>query len=220
MKNLFLVLLVTVTSLQTKAQVPTAVMDYTVKLDEVAVLKTDKKELQISDSKKRFFLPEPQTTSWMLGRKFESKGDFKQLKKVIFYTKSAVDKGVCKVRVFAMGSDGFPAESLLPEDVIIEVRKGKQKVAIDLSKYNIQLPENGIVVAFESLVLEQNKYFQKATNPKTKERIAILNYAPHITYFHNPEKECYVYRNGKWTYNAENVILNHPIPAIDIIITD
>ena len=220
MKNLFLVLLVTVTSLQTKAQAPTAVVDYTVKLDEVAVLKTDKKELQISDSKKRFFLPEPQTTSWMLGRKFESQGDFKQLKKVIFYTKSAVDKGVCKVRVFAMGSDGLPAESLLTEDVIIEVRKGKQKVAIDLSKYNIQLPENGIVVAFESLVLEQNKYFQKATNPKAKERIAILNYAPHITYFHNPEKECYVYRNGKWTYNAANVIRNHPIPAIDIIITN
>lgn len=224
MKKIFFIMLVLLMTLQSKAQDTTVVIDYSVTLKEVTVLKTDKtKELQLGDSKKMFFLPEPQTTSWMLGRKFEREGDFKNLKKVIFYAKSAVDKGLCKVQIFAIGSNGLPAESLLSEEVLVEVKKGNQKIRIDVSKYNIKLPENGIVVAFESLVLEQNKYFQKAFNSNTKDKISILNYAPHIKYFHDNEKDSYVYSAGKWVHYSPAYNATHsktPIPAIDIIVSN
>ncbi len=224
MKKVSFVMLVLLMSLNSKAQDTAAVIDYSVTLKEVDVFKTDKpKELQLGDSKKMFLLPEPQTTSWMLGRKFESQGDFKNLKKVIFYAKSAVDKGLCKVQIFAIGSNGLPAESLLSEEVLVEVKKGNQKVLIDVSKYNINVPQNGIVVAFESLVLEQNKYFQKASNSKTKEKITKLNYAPHIKYFLDNEKDSYVYSAGKWIHYSVGYNATHaktPIPAIDIIVSN
>lgn len=224
MKKVFIVALLSVMSLELKAQDTAAVTDYSVTLREVAVLKTDKtKELQLGDSKKMVFLPEPQTTSWMLGRKFESQGDFRNLKKVIFYAKSAVDSGLCKVQIFEIGSNGLPSESLLSEEVLVEVKKGNQKIAIDVSKYNIELPENGIVVAFESLVLEQNKYFLKAFNTHTKEKISVLNYAPHIKYFYDNEKDSYVFSAGKWVHYSVEYNLDHPktpIPAIDVIVSN
>ena len=147
MKKVSFVMLVLLMSLNSKAQDTAAVIDYSVTLKEVDVFKTDKpKELQLGDSKKMFLLPEPQTTSWMLGRKFESQGDFKNLKKVIFYAKSAVDKGLCKVQIFAIGSNGLPAESLLSEEVLVEVKKGNQNLQED----NVILADSTLFDVFKT----------------------------------------------------------------------
>jgi hypothetical protein len=45
----------------------------------------------------------------------------------------------------------FPAEELTKDSIIVYNPEKKRKVTVDISKYNIQLPEDGVIVTFETL---------------------------------------------------------------------
>lgn len=195
-------------------------------LDAVIISKIkNTKEYETTDSKNRFYLPEPQSVPWVLGRKFSSKDDFKYIKSLLFYTHSEVENGMFRARIFRIGNDGLPNEDVLPEEVVVKVKKGKQKTIVNVMIYKIKIPEEGIVVAFESLLINQNKYMQKGRMGNSKKTIESLNYSPHILYFYNNTFESYSYRVGKWARFSKDFYdkyadIKLPIPAIELILTN
>lgn len=198
----------------------------TFELDEVLIFNLkNTAEYVTTDAKNRFYLPEPQITPWILGRKFLSKDDFKFVRSLIFYTNSEVEKGKFRIRIFKAGSNGLPAEDLLAQEVVVIVKKGKKKTIINVLEHKIKIPVEGIIVAFECLVIENNKYMQTAYVAATKEKVSVLNYSPHIMYFHDQLAESYTYRSGKWMSFSKEFLSNNPnyrapIPAIDLILTN
>lgn len=195
-------------------------------IEEVVITSSLKtKQTEIGDVKKQFYLPEPQNIPWLFARKFnldKSNPDLKYLKELIYFTNSEVEKGIFRARVFEVNEEGLPGDDLISEEIIVNVKKGKHKTIVDISKHNIQIPEKGIIVCFESLIVDQNKYVQVAYSLKPKKKYEYINYSPHIGYFHNYNIETYNKRSGRWEifskeYNKKN---NHPIPAINITLSN
>ncbi|MDP5027786.1 MAG: carboxypeptidase-like regulatory domain-containing protein [Flavobacterium sp.] len=173
-----------------------------VELKEVVIsIPKKSKELEIGVSKKRYYLPESQVEPWIIAKKFdvdENNQDVNFVKDINFFIKSEIQKGVFRVRFFEVNSDGMPGEDLVSEEIIVEVKKGKSKITVDVSKYNIQIPKEGIVVGFESLFINRNKYNQKASLNGTKKTIYIVNYGPHIEYCMDSNETSYVFRSSRW----------------------
>lgn len=200
------------------------------KLDEVLISSLKQtKELEIGNSKKRFFLPEPQTTPWFFARKFqvdENNQEVKYVKEIVFFTKSEVDKGLFRARIYEVKEDSLPGEDLITDEIIVKTKKGEHKTIVDISKYKIQIPKEGIIVAFESLLVDQNKYYQQVVSLKPKKKLNILNYSPHIMYFYDDTVESYNCRSGRWLHFTQNYYKKYkgvytvPIPAINLILTN
>ncbi|WP_395066915.1 carboxypeptidase-like regulatory domain-containing protein [Flavobacterium sp.] len=200
------------------------------KLDEVLISSLKQtKEIEIGDSKKRFYLPEPQTTPWIFARNFQvdkNNKEVKYAKEIVFFTNSEVKNGVFRVRIFKIGPDGIPNEDILNEELLVEVKKGKQKTVVDILKYKIEIPPEGIIIGFESLIIDQNKYMQKATIYKTNKKTECLNYSPHIMYFNDDTVDNYSFSSGRWlVINALHKEkykgkYNFPNPAINLILTN
>lgn len=187
------------------------------------------KEIEIGDVKKTFYLPEPQNVPWLFARKFNSKEknkDVINVKELIYFTYSEVENGIFRARVYEVNKDGLPGKDLISDEIIVKVKKGKHKTVVDISKYNLQIPVEGIIVCFESLIVEQNKYLQQVQSIKPKKKYDVLNYAPHIMYFYNDLIENYNKRSGKWlhfnkTYKEKNKgVYKAPVPAINLTLTD
>ena len=196
-------------------------------LEDIVIFKPkNTKEIEIGDSKKRFYLPEPQTIPWIFGRKFTAEdSEIKFIKNIIYYTNSEVEKGIFRVRIYSIGNDGIPNEDILSNEILVEVKKGKHKTIVDLLKYKIEIPNEGIIVAFESLLIDQNKYMQSGINIKTKKRTEQLNYSPHIMYFYNNTFDSYTFRAGKWAHFTKEYYDKYKqikviIPAIDLTLTN
>lgn len=199
------------------------------KLNEVVVSNLKQtKEIEIGDSNKRFYLPEPQTIPWIFARKFQldlNTKEIKYAKKIVFFTNSKVTNGVFRVRIFKIGQDGIPNEDIVDEDLLIEVKKGKQKTIIDVLKYKIELPSEGIIIGFESLIIDQNKYMQKGTTFTTTAITEYLNYSPHIMYFYDDKVDSFTFRGNKWI--RQNLSKTNSgetpkvlTPAINLILTN
>lgn len=171
-------------------------------LEDVVISKLkNTKLIEIGDSKKRFYLPEPQTTPWIFARKInfdESNPDARFLKTLIYYTKSELDSAKFRVRVFSVSKKDFPEEDLLSKEIIVQVKKGKHKTKVDLSSYKIEVPKEGIIVGFESLLIEENRYTEKFGLPKSNKIVKTDNYDPHIFYQYINSESSYTFGKGRW----------------------
>lgn len=92
-------------------------------------------------------------------------------------------------------------------------------------KYKIELPSEGIIIGFESLIIDQNKYMQKGTTITTTAITEYLNYSPHIMYFYDDKVDSFTFRGNKWirqnlskTNSGET--LKVLTPAINLILTN
>jgi hypothetical protein len=195
-------------------------------IEEVIITSSlNTKQLEIGDVKKVFYLPEPQDIPWLFAKKFnldENNLEIKYIKELIYFTYSVVENGIFRARVFEVNENGLPGDDLISEEIIVNVKKGKHKTIVDISKYNIQIPEKGIVVCFESLIVDQNRYLQIGRSIKSKKKNMSFNYSPHIGYFHHNNIETYNQKSGKWVsfskeYNKEK---KHPIPAINVTLSN
>ncbi len=191
-------------------------------LEEVVVYKPkNSKSIEIGNFKKAFYLPEPQVIPWIVAKKvnFDEKNpDARHINKITFYTKNEVDGAVFRVRIFAINSQNMPSEDILENDVIVEVKKGNQKTEVDFTKFNIEIPNEGVVVGFESLFLEKNKYIEKTY----KKAVASSNYDPHVFYQYIDKEESYTYRKGTWVKQTFYNFQDHKViaPAIKVTLTN
>lgn len=123
----------------------------------------------------------------------------KFIKSVILITKSKVNDAIFKVRVFSKAENGEPDFDLIEEDIIVTVKKGRKKSIIDLSKYNLVFPKEGVFIAFESLMIEKNKYDFEYKMEGSQKKYNEKYYAPDLVCTLSEEENSYHMANGKWS---------------------
>jgi hypothetical protein len=122
------------------------------------------------------------------------------LKDINFLSSCRIDKAKIILRFFELDENNMPGSDYLDENIIIEVKKGKNLNKIDLEKYNIKIPKRGIFIAFEWMIINENKYTFTYTveeeNNKIKHKDG-LTYQPVIGTIPS-ENKTWQFNKGKW----------------------
>jgi hypothetical protein len=132
------------------------------------------------------------------------------IKKVTIFTDCRIDSASIKIRFFSVDSLGNPGYELLNKDFIVTLKKGVIKYKFDVSDFNLIMPENGIFVAYEKLLITANRTSK--------------GYQPYVLYNNVDRDFSYVFSGGKWTklINKDNPLepININEPAINLILTN
>ena len=192
-----------------------------------------KKEIEIGNFSKPLGFHISGEIEWSNAKYFKYETIYEQtkfVKKIKFKTRSKVNNAKFKIRLFSVNKEGFPENDLLEEDIIVTVKKGKKNNLIDVSKFKLVFPEEGLFVSYEVLKIESNKYEFKYTEFESKKLIKKTYYAPDFECNLADEQNTYHFRNGKWNkyqrwHNNEVGALkkfNNKVvePAINLILTN
>ncbi|MCY1231919.1 hypothetical protein D9M72_443830 [compost metagenome] len=95
-----------------------------------------------------------------------------------------------------MDHKGIPINDVVNEDILVYVKKGNKNNTVDLSEYQIKIPEEGIVIGFEYLKLEQNKYFNNVVGQTEEQRQKNFSYEPGIKCFLGKNKVIFLNKDG------------------------
>ena len=132
------------------------------------------------------------------------------LKKIKFLTKSDIEKAKIRIKILSINADNSPGESLIDEEIIVSVKKGKNKNTIDLSRYRFKIPLNGFFISFEKLLIEENKYYTEHTykdhqgNKITQKSMSI---EPELCFI--PIEYDIIWQstiNGNWTKSKKHIL--------------
>ena len=95
-----------------------------------------------------------------------------EIKSVEFFLKKESNdtKRLIRLRVYSVGKGLYPAKDLLLDNVLLQVKKSKkyQLIKIDLEKYNIPIPSNGIVIALELVQNTKEAYPDNLNDKNTR----------------------------------------------------
>lgn len=143
-----------------------------------------------------------QLAPWIVGRYFEYNKDYEKtpyLNKIKFATNSNIKDVRFKMVLYVADENGAPGEYLYNEDIIFSVPKGLKETTVDLSKYKIIFPENGLFIAFEWLTIENNKYKYKLKGFNSDNYKTAYRYEPTLSAF-TTEKfgNTWIYTNANW----------------------
>jgi hypothetical protein len=196
-------------------------------LNDVIIEKPkNSKTVTIGNSKKSNISHWSGKKPWIFAKKFDNEfinSDIQFIKKAIIYTKSKIANANFKLRIFSVDENGFPKEDVLLSDIIVYVKKGKHTNEIDLQKYHLRIPDEGIFVAFEWLILESNKFEYKDNENGNNQ----FTYEPAIIVNPVEREMTYTYRIAKWTKldkipKSNGTLLADKIiePAINLILTN
>lgn len=198
-------------------------------LDEVVISKSKSTvEIEIGNSKHINLSHLSGAKPLILAKRFNYSNDFSKtpnIKNTIIFTKNEIKNATFKLRIFGVDKEGGPGLDLLNEDIIVKVKKGKRENKIDLTNYNLLLPQNGIFIAFESMIIDSNKFelkYTESNSRKIKEQVA---YAPNIVCNAVELENTFEYSGGKWIQRkksiSENNYKNKVIePAINLTLTN
>ncbi len=141
----------------------------------------------------------------------------------IFFPKRTNKKSKFRFRIFDRDSlTGLPLNDLLTVNIPVEIAATTQKMALDISKYLIEVPKNGFFIAFEKLRIPFNAYYEKPNDQKESE----VFYSPILGWtkssnFRSTSRN-YIYTKGKW---VELAYLNKGrargyVPAISVTLSN
>lgn len=83
--------------------------------------------------------------------------------KITFLTLSMINDAKIKVRFYEVAQDGSPGSDYSDEIIIVTVKKGKNNTSLKLKDKNIFVPDAGLFIAFEWMIIEENKYTYEYT---------------------------------------------------------
>ena len=83
--------------------------------------------------------------------------------KITFLTLSLINDAKIKVRFYEVAQDGSPGADYSDEIIIVTVKKGKNNTSLKLKDKNIFIPDAGLFIAFEWMIIEENKYTYEYT---------------------------------------------------------
>jgi len=64
------------------------------------------------------------------------------------------------ILIYSVGFDGKPEKILNSESIICNLKKGHNTYEVNLNQFNIDFPENGVFIALNYILIEQNKCFR------------------------------------------------------------
>jgi hypothetical protein len=155
------------------------------KLNNIDIYAQNKKSVKLGKLKNsgREVCVTPPYEMRIIGRSFMYKKEYantKFIKSVSVKTFAEIDNGVLNLQFYSLNENGEPKDRIFNQNIIFSVSSGDNKASkIDVLKYFIEFPENGIFVAVENLLLDQNKYplYYKTKADEVKE---IIIYEPRI----------------------------------------
>jgi hypothetical protein len=131
--------------------------------------------------------------------------------KITFLSNCKTPTAKIKIRFYDVAIDGNPGEDYSNDNVIVSVKKGKRSVTIDLSDKNISIPKEGLFLAFEWMIIDENKYIYNYTldsnnvkqigalyDPKKKIYTDGQDYQPYIGTLRSNEFSTWHFIGGKW----------------------
>lgn len=139
-------------------------------------------------------------TPWIYAKFFPSDSLYSNtpfIKNAIVFTKSNIRNATFKLRIFSVNDEGFPENDMIDEDIIISVKKGAEINTIDLTKFHLTLPDNGIFIAYEWMIIEKNKYVMKYKTMEGKME-QFDTYAPVIVCNPVDAVNTFHFIGGKW----------------------
>jgi hypothetical protein len=119
------------------------------------------------------------------------------LKEVTISTFTLEKDNIVKIYFYTVDENNQPKEYLLNENVTVRPKKGSGLTKIDVSKYAIEIPKNGLFIGVEVPKIKQNEI-----NPTKGYRPAqgYMVYEPGIKMTDvGTEKDTWNYSNGKWS---------------------
>lgn len=147
----------------------------------------------------------PGNVPYMYGRFFENNAEIQSVQyidKVIVYTKSSVAAATLKIRLLRMDEYGCPSNDLLAEPIIANVKRGTKKNLIQVLQHNVKIPKNGVFVAVEWLMTENNQ-FRPANFAKGETLFEDFRYQPDVMNNKVEETSSYRYMHGEWFPNDQ-----------------
>jgi hypothetical protein len=163
----------------------------------------------------------------ILAKKFDYDTIYKRtpyLKEIEVFTQSEIKYASLKLRILLHDSvSDLPNIDLVNEDIIVKVKRGRNKTILDVSKYKIKFPEKGIDIGLESMHIESNKYIYSYKYNGLNYDTEV--YAPSIICNHSEKEKSYLFLNNEWmkrklTYferEGQYLVLE---PAINIKLTN
>lgn len=156
---------------------------------------------------------------WIVGKYFKFQPEYnstpfiKQIK--LLASCVSIDSGVFNLRIISFKEDGTPGVDMLDKNLIIKAESGaKKNTIVDLSKYNITFPPQGLMIAVEWLIIDQNKWVWKDR----------VQYLPQFgTMTKEGESMTWAYTGGRWNrtnLTQPNVKKSYQELAIELTLTN
>lgn len=201
----------------------------TVELNEVIIAKRyDTKEIEIGKVKNESY------QAFENGPRIDAKffpylakyKKTKYIKYVTIFTDSQLENTNFKVHFYSVNPDGSPGAELLQKDHFVSVNKGVKKSYFNVVDLGLKMPNNGIFVGFEKLVIERNKLEKEVIDSNTKRKTTQKMYFPFVLYNYVERAFVYTFSGGKWNKQTKQDV-NNPSdkmmiyePAINLILTN
>ncbi|WP_192822391.1 hypothetical protein [Rufibacter sp. LB8] len=129
------------------------------------------------------------------------------LEEIAFSTSSDIPNARFHIRLFEVNQNGEPGKDLTPAPLVAFAPKGVYKtITLDVSQYNLQVPSTGMFIAFEWLVIEENKHAFTYVEKETKKEVNAISFEPAINSrgFKSGKELTWTYRKGKWSDKGMN----------------
>lgn len=135
-------------------------------------------------------------------RFFPYKSDYEKtpfLKSLTLLTKSRIKNSKFLIRLYTINEKGEPGDFIFNKKIIGSAKKGRHLTEIDLSNYNILFAKDGLFVAIEWLMIEENKYEYIYTKDGSRKKLHGLLYQPSFgTILSDSNEYSWFYIFGRW----------------------
>ena len=120
------------------------------------------------------------------------------LKSIKFQTVSDINKAKFILHCYQVNKDGTPGDDLFSENCIVEVNKGTNMNVVNIEKYHLKFPENGLFIAIEWMMIEENKYSFISSLYGTNKKTERISYEPKLSGVFSDTGICWEYSSGQW----------------------
>lgn len=115
------------------------------------------------------------------------------LKSIKVGVRCEINKAYFRIRIYK-NLNGFPGEELSAKAIVAKVRRNTSNVDINLELYKIVFPKEGMFIAFEWIVNEENKLVRR--NDYNDFRLELNQ--PAVMFNTNKNGKSLIYSNGEW----------------------
>lgn len=157
---------------------------------------------------------------------FNKYNNINLIQQLVFSADCKIDEALVKFHFYKLDSNGFPGDEMLDENLIVTVYKGVKSYTVELTKFNLYLPKQGVFVGVEKLNIQKNKLERVIFNENTQTTTTQIVYCPMILYNYIQRPFSFSYSGGNWikkeSKNQENDsnLITVFEPAINLILTN
>lgn len=140
---------------------------------------------------------------WIVARYFAYQDHFKStpfIKEIELLAMSDIEFSTFGLHFYSVDSMGMPGNEIVNDLILVNAKKGNNTITVNLSRYYIEIPEDGLFIAVEWLIIDENKFeFELMSTDTKKEKVKVVSYEPSIGNIPVENNDCsWIYNKGKW----------------------